>query len=129
MMSKWISVEDELPEIRQLVQVADNLKQVTEGYFSVDYLGAKYWHTAKQKYYFDIGIKRITHWQPKPEPPEVDDEPPHRVSVHNWTTPKSAGILAGSLQLEGEVNDAWLTGNEEYNPYPHLEKDNKTDST
>ena len=71
---RWISVEDELPETLRKVLVADNLKQVTVGYFSVGYWGIKYWHTAGQKYYFNSGLKRVTHWHPIPDPPEVDDD-------------------------------------------------------
>ncbi len=71
---RWISVEDELPEINQDILVADNLKQVKAGYLSVDIFGVKYWHTAGQRYDFNSGLKRVTHWQYFPDPPEVGDE-------------------------------------------------------
>jgi hypothetical protein len=74
MMSKWISVEDEMPEIRQDVLIADSLKQVKAGYFSNDCLGVKYWHTAERRYCLNRGLTRVTHWMPLPDPPEVDDE-------------------------------------------------------
>ncbi len=73
-MNEWISVKDELPKINQDILVADNLKQVKASYLGVDILGVKYWHTVEQRYDFNSGFKRVTHWMPLPDPPEVEND-------------------------------------------------------
>lgn len=55
-LSRWISVEDEMPEVGIQVLTID-----TDGWYMVIYYNGK-WHAEVD----------VTHWQPLPESPEVE---------------------------------------------------------
>jgi len=62
-MSKWISVEDRLPE-KGAVVLAFGTRSATTGQFQG--IGSRPWFW----YWKGNTIKRVTHWMPLPEPPE-----------------------------------------------------------
>ena len=65
-MSKWISVEDRLPEVNQPVIVV--LKDTDPSVWLADYRGQEQFSCCHQLITF---IGEVTHWMPLPEPPEL----------------------------------------------------------
>lgn len=59
--SKWISVEDRLPEEEQMVLI---FRDTNDGIIE-----ATMWDKQEEKYY---KMNSITHWQPLPSPPKTD---------------------------------------------------------
>ncbi len=65
-MSEWISVKDELPKTGERVRIA----YLPKG----DFHWANFrWHQGYTDGY-SAEIQEPTHWQPRPDPPDVDDE-------------------------------------------------------
>lgn len=63
-MSEWISVEDRLPKVGESVLVYGKWDDFDHEYYSVE------WNNKSDGF----GCKNyatITHWMPKPEPPEI----------------------------------------------------------
>lgn len=58
--SKWISVEDRLPETNDTVLVLHKNRHVCTNAW------------LKKKWWIDYGRNPITHWMPLPEPPKED---------------------------------------------------------
>ena len=71
-ISKWISVDDRLPPNTHVDNylVYDETYGAVVSFYSPDYGD---W----DRLFFGLGeskYKKVTHWQPLPEPPEVNDE-------------------------------------------------------
>lgn len=61
---EWISVKDRLPEVGMRVIVCRDEGKVEQGIF----LGASgFWKV------FGANTKKVTHWQPLPEPPKEEN--------------------------------------------------------
>ena len=73
--SKWISVEDRLPKDNKTQIIYSKEYGVIMAYLD---LTNKYWwseHDNGGEYYRNGGqLWDVTHWQPLPDPPEVNDE-------------------------------------------------------
>ena len=65
---EWISVDERLPEIAQLVLCCTPLWERTPIVNGI-YLSAGYWHMP----YVYEDIPGVTHWQPMPAPPRVQE--------------------------------------------------------
>ena len=66
-MNEWISVKDRLPKPNTevlLVRRTNKGPDVTMGYK----LSGDWWYIAGSR------IKAVTHWMPKPEPPQREEE-------------------------------------------------------
>jgi hypothetical protein len=74
MMSEWISVKDKLPEKHADILILDNRDRVACGYWSINWSGLMYWHTARRCYDDGDKLDYITHWMLMPTPPNVDKE-------------------------------------------------------
>ncbi|MEL7440916.1 MAG: DUF551 domain-containing protein [Pseudomonadota bacterium] len=79
-MSEWIDVNEELPEVGDVVIVMEDFKYGDEKKYNPyvipeDIGGAIYWHD--KKFYIDhptsdypCTLDNVTHWMQIPEPPE-----------------------------------------------------------
>lgn len=72
MSEEWISVEDRLPDIGDIVDVwtrdGRETNQSFNGISDEDYA---FYPTTGGTY---LHIDKVTHWQPLPEPPKVEQE-------------------------------------------------------
>ena len=66
-MSKWISVDDKLPENKKGI-IASNGERVGEAWF--DYDSFRHAYDIEMDEYDIEFIKTITHWMYLPEPPK-----------------------------------------------------------
>lgn len=71
--TKWIGVDEKLPEKEKSVLILCKNKAVFTGYKFTDYCGDSRWriHTALNSTKL-LNKGRVTHWMPLPEPPEVE---------------------------------------------------------
>lgn len=73
---EWISVQNKLPEEKEVVVVYQEWKNaVTLGYWFEMFPNVKFWQALRTPYdaAYDIpwvGAGRVTHWMPLPEPPK-----------------------------------------------------------
>lgn len=66
---RWIPVSERLPEIGMRVLFYNSfMKNIHKGWYSVDE-----WVSESRVFYDGDKLKRITHWMPLPEPPEVQE--------------------------------------------------------
>ena len=79
-MSKWISVQDRLPDFEQnvLVYAEVKLENISPESMMVvthrhKYRFADFWSWSEPSQYFNEDYK-ITHWMPLPEPPKEECE-------------------------------------------------------
>lgn len=64
-MTKWISVEDELPSDHKNVIVYAN--DIVMSWVETAWYGDDFWHDAEGE---ECYIPDVTHWQPLPDPPK-----------------------------------------------------------
>lgn len=67
--TRWVPVSERLPENNKTVLFYDSLNHIVHSGYHTGY---PQWTSKSGLYYREAEYNRITHWQPRPEPPEAE---------------------------------------------------------